>query len=197
MVSAAILTGGRATRFGGRDKGALAVGGRTIQARQLSVLEAIADDILLVGGPDRRPASGRVRHVADARPNGGPLAGIESALTAARHDLVAIVACDMPGLTAPLVAHLVAQASEADVVVPRTESGYHPLCAIYRRTCLPAVSRRLAAGQLAVKGLFEDVRVREVPGSELVAFGDPARLLANVNTPADHGELDALLTHEL
>ncbi len=30
MDSAAILAGGRATRFGGRDKGALVVGGQTI-----------------------------------------------------------------------------------------------------------------------------------------------------------------------
>lgn len=197
MVSAAILTGGRATRFGGRDKGALAIGGRTIQARQLAALAAIADDILIVGSRDRSAADDGLRYVADVHPGCGPLAGIEAALDGARHDLVAIVACDMPGLTAPLLAYLVAQASEADVVVPRTESGYHPLCAIYRRTCLPAVSRRLAAGRLAVKGLFEDVRVRDVPVSELVAFGTPARLLANVNTPADHVELDALLTHEL
>jgi hypothetical protein len=39
--------------------------------------------------------------------------------------------------------------------------------------------------------------VREVTGDELAAAGDPHRLLANVNTPAEHDELEALLIHEL
>ena len=38
MPSAAILNGGRATRFGGCDKGALLVGGRSIRDRQLQEL---------------------------------------------------------------------------------------------------------------------------------------------------------------
>ena len=50
MLTAAILAGGRATRFGGRDKSALVVEGRTILDRQVSELSQIAGEILLVGG---------------------------------------------------------------------------------------------------------------------------------------------------
>jgi molybdopterin-guanine dinucleotide biosynthesis protein A len=39
VPSAAILAGGRASRFGGRDKSALIVNGRTILDRQLSALD--------------------------------------------------------------------------------------------------------------------------------------------------------------
>ncbi|PYQ85779.1 MAG: molybdenum cofactor guanylyltransferase, partial [Acidobacteria bacterium] len=46
--SAAILAGGAATRFGGRDKSALTIGGRTILERQIEVLSLVADEVLVV-----------------------------------------------------------------------------------------------------------------------------------------------------
>ena len=55
MRSAAILTGGRASRFGGRDKSALVVEGRTILDRQLAMLRGVPHlgEILVVGGAPR------------------------------------------------------------------------------------------------------------------------------------------------
>lgn len=44
--------------------------------------------------------------------------------------------------------------------------------------------------------LFEDVRVCAVTAEELNAFGDVHRLLANVNSPADYRELEALRGHQ-
>lgn len=204
MLSAAILNGGRATRYGGRDKGALVIGDRTIRDRQIAVLSRIADDVLLVGGdpPATGEAPAHVRWAPDAHPGLGPLAGIEAALRAARHELVVIVACDMPGLTTVFLTQLIALATDADVdiVVPKTERGYHPLAAVYRvATCLPVVTTQLAEGQLAVRALFTlfpGLRVREVTGEELAAMGDPRRVLANINTPADHDALTTQLTHD-
>ena len=42
MPSAATLAGGRASRFGGRDESALAVGGRSIFGREYVEIEALA-----------------------------------------------------------------------------------------------------------------------------------------------------------
>jgi molybdopterin-guanine dinucleotide biosynthesis protein A len=79
----------------------------------------------------------------------------------------------------------------ADIVVPRTERGYHPLCAVYTRACLEPIARRLADGRLKLVGLFDDVRVRVVTAEALAAFGDPDRLLANVNTPLEYRAIEA------
>ena len=133
---------------------------------------------------------------ADLVPGCGPLGGIHTALMRARHDATFVVACDMPFITAPLVTHLLTLSSTADLVVPRTERGYHPLGAVYRRTCLDTIARRLADHRLKMTDMFSDVRVREVSGPALEAFGDPRRLLANVNTPADFAELAALQGHK-
>jgi molybdopterin-guanine dinucleotide biosynthesis protein A len=213
MLTAAILAGGRATRFGGRDKSALVVEGRTIFDRQVAELSQIAGEILLVGatsipgmpgGP--RPS---VTPIADLMPGCGPLGGLHAALTAAQGEVVVVVACDMPYISAPFLAYLASLAGkggragersepdEAIAVVPETERGYHPLCAAYTRTAIEPIERRLAAGRLTMMDLLADVRLRVVAGHEIARFGDPHQLLANVNTPAEHESLEALHNHEL
>ena len=197
MPSAAILGGGRATRLGGRDKSALLVGGRSILDRQVAELSKVTDDIVLVGaaaGGIETPNE-LLRTVPDRVPDRGPLGGLDAALAAARDDEVFVVACDMPFVTAALVQYLLTLAAGYDIVVPRTNGRYHPLCSIYRRTCAATVTRRLAAGELAMLGLFEGLRVRTVTGEELDAVGDRDRLLVNVNTPAEYGELESLQGH--
>lgn len=186
MRSAAILAGGRATRFGGRDKGALLVDGQTIRERQLTMLSAVADEVFVVG-----PG-----HIEDLVPGCGPMGGVHAAVCAARHDAVLVIACDMPYVTAPFAAHLLDLAHDVDAVVPRTERGLHPLCAVYTRACREPLARRLAAGSLQMKGLLDDVRVRVIETEDIEVFGDRHRLLANVNTPADYAGLEALHGHK-
>ena len=211
MLSAAILAGGRATRFGGQDKSTLVVDGRTIFDRQVDELSQIADEILLVGAtmPATRPG---VTPIADVMPGCGPLGGLHAALRAARSHILVVVACDMPYVSAPFLAYLAslagepAEQSEAReqgerdeviAVVPQTERGYHPLCAAYTRTAIEPIERRLAAGRLKMTDLLAEIRLRVVTAHDIGRFGDPHQLLANVNTPAEHESLEALHNHEL
>src|SRR5262245_29729353 len=113
MRSAAILAGGRATRFGGQDKSALLVDGRTIRERQMGELSRVTSDIRVIA--------------RDLVPGCGPLGGVHTALTEARGDPVFVVACDMPFIDASFVEYLLGLTRDADLVVPRTERGYHPL----------------------------------------------------------------------
>ena len=80
--------------------------------------------------------------------------------------------------------------------MPRTDRGYHPLCAVYRRACLPVVVRRLAERRLKMLDLLQDLRVCEVTAGDLDRFGNCDRLLANVNTPAEYAGLEALQSHK-
>jgi molybdopterin-guanine dinucleotide biosynthesis protein A len=204
-AAAAILAGGRGTRLGGADKGALVIGGRTILDRQLDVLSALVDRIVVVGG-DHPPASARgvhVPHVADRHPGLGPLAGLQAALhhfsgpTAAGAsterppvEVLLIVACDLPFLSPAFLALLLdralAGAAEVDAVVPRTEDRLHPLCAAYNRRVRRAVDVRVASRALAVRALFDDLRVA-ILGPEVIATFDPEGvMLWNVNTPEEY-----------
>ncbi len=196
MASAAILMGGAARRLDGRDKGAIRVGGESIRDRQLRALAPITDDIMIVGGHlAETPA--HTRSIADHHPGLGPLAGLESALAASRDDAVVVLACDLPFVTTELLMYLLSLAPTADAIVPRTDRGYHPLCAVYDRRCLEAVRQQLDRRDLAVRGLLATLRVRAIESAELTQFGPEARLLANVNTAADLNEIETLLNHEL
>jgi molybdopterin-guanine dinucleotide biosynthesis protein A len=194
MLSAAILAGGRALRLGGQDKSALDVGGLSILERLLIAVSPLARDILIVGrepgdielpGPYRPSA----RVVPDRVRDAGPLGGIDTAFAHAQGTALLVVACDMPFVTTSLLAHFVAVAGAADAVVPCTDRGYHPLCALYARTCARPISGRVAAGRGSVRSVLNDLRVRTVGADELEAFGDPGRLLANVNTPEEYASL--------
>ena len=200
MLTAAILAGGRSIRFGGRDKSALVVDGRTIFDRQVSELSQIAGEILLVGGTIESGPRPGVTPIADLIPGCGPLGGVHAALSVARSERVIVVACDMPYVSAPFLAYLAGLAGEAGefaAIVPQTERGYHPLCAVYTHAVITPIERRLAAGHFTMMDLLTDVRLRVVAAEEIARFGDPHRLLANVNTPAEHESLEALHNHEL
>lgn len=195
MWSAAILAGGHARRFGGKDKGALVIDGRPILERQLEEISKITTDILMVGG--RGDAAGRARLIGDRVPECGPLGGLHAALSESQTDATFVIACDMPFVSATLMLHLLELTREADAVVPRTDRGFHPLCAAYTRGCLQAIVARLATMRLKMVDLLEDVTLRVVTTNEIEAFGDHRRLLANVNTPADYRGLEAVQGHQL
>ncbi len=193
--AAAILDGGRATRLHGADKGSLLVGGRTIRDRQLDALRGLVDRIVRVGGAAADPhlASGDpagVPRLPDLACGHGPLGGIQAALHHTRDAwCTLIVACDLPFLSRPFLAYLLARARDpagADIVVPRSGDRLHPLCATYNHRVREAVDRRVAAGALAVQGLFADVRV-EVVEPDVVATFDPEGVMFwNVNTPGEY-----------
>ena len=195
MTSAAILTGGRARRFDGRDKSQLTVGGRTILERQLDALRGVVDHVWLAGYHGTEPLPTPLRALPDRKPDHGPLAGLDAALTAEPHGNILLLACDMPNVTGPLLAHLVRQLDDVDAVVPRTERGYHPLCAVYAASCRAAVQRRLDEGHLRMQDLLTDLRIRTVEGPELASFGQPDWLLANVNTQAALDALESQQNH--
>ena len=187
-VSAAILAGGRARRYGGADKASLTVGRARIIDRQLAALSVVADDIRIVANDTDRYGALGVRVIPDAILDAGTLGGIYSALIDARHDAVIVLACDLPFVTAALFERLVIErraGEEVDAVVPRSGRGLEPLCALYDRRCAAAARSRIERGALQVAGLLDDVRVR-VLGPDALAPYDAGALFTNVNTPHDY-----------
>ena len=195
MTSAAILAGGRAERLGGQDKSQLRVAGRTILERQLVALSGCVERVWLVGYRGSPPSGGHIAVINDRVPDCGPLGGLDAALAAAGDDAVLLLACDMPHVTAPLLAYLVSRLGDADAVVPRTERGYHPLCAVYAQSCRATVRRRLEQTELRMRDLLDDLRVREVEAAEIEGFGGADHLLANLNTQSDIDTLESLQNH--
>jgi molybdopterin-guanine dinucleotide biosynthesis protein A len=186
-TAAAIIGGGAATRFGGRDKSRLVISGISIINRQAAALQPLVHEIFIVASQQERFAGTPWRVVPDAFPGTGVTGAIATALGATAADRVLTVACDLPFLPEGLLRRLIelAGAPGADAAWVRTESGPEPLVACYRVAAAPAIRAAIARGELRAGALAGRLTIREIETDELRTFGDPARILANINSPDD------------
>ena len=99
--------------------------------------------------------------------------GVAAALRVAESELCVVVPTDMPWLTPEALRELAEGAEVVDVAVPQTG----PLPGAYRRSALPVLERRIAAGDLALYRALSELDTRVVQQDE--------QLLRNVNTPED------------
>jgi molybdopterin-guanine dinucleotide biosynthesis protein A len=182
-----VLAGGAGTRMG-VPKGTVQLGGMSLAERALLPLRGAGLDVALVAKEgDPLPDTGAPVWI-ESRSMRHPLAGILEALERAGGPVL-VCACDMPFVTAGLVVYL---AGLAGTAVPEAGGRLHPLLGRYD----PAAAAALGAALEAQASLHEAVRqagTAMVSEDEIRRFGDPERLLFNVNTPADLARAEELL----
>jgi molybdopterin-guanine dinucleotide biosynthesis protein A len=109
-ITAVILAGGRGTRMGGVEKGLLEWQGRPLIAHLIDALAPQVDSILInANRAHERYAAFGLPIIGDTPSFAGlgPLAGLHTALSHARTELVVCVPCDMPSLPPDLVHRLI------------------------------------------------------------------------------------------
>lgn len=180
--SGAVLAGGSSRRMG-RDKAFVELQGRPLVSFPIAALQqAGAAEVLAVGGDRARLVALGTTWVADRYPGAGPTGGILTALGAAARDVVVVLGCDMPFVTAAAVGHVLAALEPGDdAAVPAVGGRLEPLLGAYRRRCAPALAAALERGERAVHRALAGVAVRRV------VLPDPG-WARSINTPA---ELDA------
>ena len=186
-VTGVILAGGMSTRYGGIPKGLELVGGVRIIDRVRAALEPAVDELLLIANDDAASSwLPGVRRERDVLRDVGSVAGIHAALVHAATPVI-VVAWDMPFVPPALLTALREAGRDVDAAVPESDSrrGLEPLCAYYAPACVSAIERRIAAGDRRVVAFYDDVRVVRLPAESVAAFGDPALLFMNVNTPEE------------
>ena len=78
---------------------------------------------------------------------------------------------------------------------PKSEEGYEPLHAIYRReTCLPAIEAAIDADQWKVIAWFPQVKVRVLTSDEIKRYDTLGFAFWNVNTPEEFAEAEKIAT---
>jgi molybdopterin-guanine dinucleotide biosynthesis protein A len=101
-VDAVILAGGAGRRLGGADKPALLVGGRSLLDRVLDAVTGAAVVGVVLVGPERN-TSRPVVSVLEDPPGGGPAAAVAAGLPHVSSPTVAVLAADLPFLTAEVL----------------------------------------------------------------------------------------------
>ncbi len=185
MVSIAILAGGQSKRMG-QDKAFLDVGGETVIERVIRTVQPFTDDLFIgTNSPEKYQPFG-LRMVPDIYPDKAALGGIYTAISAAHHPHVLILACDMPLLNGALLQHLMSLAPTSDIIAPLIDPPQpETMHAVYSKRCLPAIKERLEANRLRIIGFFEDVRVHYLLRDEVAQLDPNFYSFINMNTPAD------------
>ena len=187
MLTVCIQAGGASSRIG-EDKALKPFLGRPLIQRVVERLQPIADEIIVTTNQPDDFSFLDARLFPDLKPGRGALGGLYTAIASAAHPFVAVIACDMPFASPTLIqaSIRIMDDKNADVVIAKSEEGYEPLHALYRReTCLPAIEASINADQWKVIAWFPQVKVR-VLTSEEIKSADPAGLAFwNVNTPEE------------
>lgn len=195
MLTVVIQAGGASSRMG-EDKALKPFLGRPLIQRVIERLTPIASEMIVT---TNRPADYEflnMRLVADLKPGRGALGGLYTAIASAASPFVAVVACDMPFASPMLIegARRLMVEEEADVVIAKTEAGYEPFHALYRReTCLPAIESTMDADQWKVIAWFPQVKVRTLSPAEVKAFDPSGLCFWNINTPEEFLEAERML----
>ncbi|HXG42707.1 MAG TPA: molybdenum cofactor guanylyltransferase [Dehalococcoidia bacterium] len=184
-VAALVLAGGQGRRLG-QDKALLELWpGVPLLARVVQVVGRLCPEVLVVVDLLDRYAhlDLPVRWAVDALPGHGPLAALVGGLEAASSAYALVVACDLPFLSLPLLAHMLGLPRDYDALVPRWHRRWQPLHAVYARSCLPVARGLLDEGERGLQPLLSRVHVRPLPPRQVRAF-DPAGLsFFDIDTP--------------
>ena len=190
MWTGAILAGGHARRLGGLNKAGLILqpGGESVLDRQLARLRQVVDRTIIIANDTERFGSAGVPVIPDIVPDGGALGALYTAVHAAGSEWTLVVACDMPFVSQPLLAHLVSVGTSFDIAIPRTARGYEPLCATYSRRTGSELRKLIDEKRFRLSDVarIPSLKICEVGRDELEPFGPEEVLFFNLNTPDDH-----------
>lgn len=194
MLTVCIQAGGQSSRMG-EDKALKTFLERPLIQRVVERLTPIADELIITTNhPDDYRFLG-LPLFSDLKPGRGALGGLYTAIASASQPLVAIVACDMPFASPSFfeAASRLLEEEESDVVIAKSEEGYEPLHALYRRaTCLPAIEAAIEADQWKVIAWFPQVKVRILRPEEIQQYDPSGLAFWNVNTPEEFARAEAL-----
>ena len=196
-VTAAVLAGGKSTRFGS-DKATAVLAGRSLLEWVVrGVAPACAAVVVVRARGQELPDVDTVATVSvvdDQYDDRGPLAGLVAGFAAIDTPLAFAVSCDVPLVRTELVRGLADLAPGHDIVLPHVDGFPQPLLAMYRvARCLPVFRRAVEEGQLKVTRAFGGLRIRSVREQELRALDAHLESFRNVNQPGDVAEVERLL----
>ena len=190
-VTATILSGGRATRMNGVDKGLVQLQQKTLIEHVIARLKPQVDEIFINANREIASYQGLGYAVLQDETDDflGPLAGFSLGLKNAKHDYVLTVPCDSPLLPLDLVERLLNGMTEAraDIAVASSDGSTHPVFCLMKKNVLPSLTEYLANGERKVSTWQKSQQYVEVD------FSDSSAAFTNLNTFEDLATLELKL----
>lgn len=181
QFSCIILAGGEGKRANGMDKGLIIYTGKPLIEHVIDAVSLQVDDIVISANRNidsyLQYSNNVISDTSDSYR--GPLAGIAASLPFCRHDLVLVVACDMPALPADLVERLAVDIDNKSIAIA-TVGDHHQLAMVLKKSLLESIQQQLADDRLKLIQW-----VQSVPYN-IINFDDIPQAFINLNKLSDH-----------
>ena len=190
-VTCLILSGGRATRMNGVDKGLVSLQQKPLIAHVIARLQPHVDEIFI--NANREIAAYEAFGLPVLQDENtefiGPLAGFLLGLKHAKHEYVLTVPCDSPLLPLDLVERLYngMAASRMDIAVASSAGNTHPVFCLMKKSVLPSLQAYIESGERKVSAWQKSQKYIEVD------FNDCDEAFTNLNTFEDLAALELKL----
>jgi molybdopterin-guanine dinucleotide biosynthesis protein A len=191
-ISAIILSGGRATRMNGVDKGLVLLQNKPLIQHVIGRLKPQVDEMLINANREivHYQAFGLPVIQDENADFIGPLAGFILGLQHAKHNYVLTVPCDSPLLPLDLAERLLSgmAASPTDIAVASSEENVHPVFCLIKKSVLPSLLAYIESGERRVSAWQKSQKYIEVD------FSDCSEAFTNLNTFDDLADLELKLS---
>ena len=185
--TASLMAGGKSSRMG-QDKALLRVmwqGAPTsLWKRQLSILESLDPDEVLISGPRKNEYPDSVTVIPDDWADKGPLGGIATCLSRTHSELLLILAVDLPFIQPAFLRTLLDRARSDCGVIPVHRDRFEPLVAVYPLLALQTALASLKNGELVLQQFADRLLGKKLLVSYKVEPWEEFQL-QNWNTPDD------------
>jgi molybdopterin-guanine dinucleotide biosynthesis protein A len=187
-ISCIILAGGRSLRLG-HDKVLEKVGKTSLLEKVISRIDSLSSEIVIVTSEERTfsqvAGNPKFKIITDIFPGRGSLGGIYTGLAKSRSFYNLVIASDMPFLNQSLLRYMIEVSDGFDFVLPRINSFFEPLHAIYSKNCIAPMESLIKRDRRVIIELFDFVKVKYIEAGEVERF-DPQHLsFFNINTKED------------
>ena len=180
------MAGGKNSRFKGKNKALVRIGGKRILDRIYEVFTILFDKIILVTNDPVQYMEWDFDIVTDIFPIRSSLTGIHTGLFYITTPYAFFVACDIPFIRKELIEILLDGVEPGiDIVIPETSKGVEPLCSVYSKRCFKPIEEQLEKKSLKIQRVFQKVRVKKIPEDILRTIDPDLVSLYNINTPDD------------
>ena len=185
----AVLAGGLSSRMG-EPKAMVELAGRPLVARVASTVGSAGLEPIVVAKPESPLPPLDCRVLSEPSEPRHPLTGLLTALQASAGRGVVAIACDMPLVPAKLISWL--SQIEAPAAVCEVGGRLEPLLGRYSQQTAGVLAEALAEGA-AMREAVAALDPHVVGEKEIARFGDPERIVFNVNSREDLVTAERLL----
>ena len=190
-----ILAGGKNSRFSGKNKALVHIGGKRILDRIYEVFTILFDKIILVTNDPVQYMEWDFDIVTDIFPIRSSLTGIHTGLFYMTTPHAFFAACDIPFIKKELIEILLESVEPSiDIVIPETSKGLEPLCSVYSKRCLKPIEEQLEKQSLKIERMFQKVRVKKISEDILRTIDQDLLSFSNINTPDDLARAEQAVT---